>query len=291
MPRVHYLRTEADARSLKADLSSCRRLAVVGAGLVGLEVAASAAALGIEVRVFDVAPRLMARVCDDETGARILAEHLARGITFAMPTQITGLVRNSDHSLALKTSDSETYLCDLVVVGAGAIPNDSLAVTAGLVTRDGIVVDAECRTSDPQIFAAGDVTRLPAGPITGDPLGTVRLENWRHAQLHGIVAGRNAAGGNEYYAAVPSFWSEQHDLYIQGVGWPDPAARRVRRPLPGKGTILLEIKAGKLTYALGINAQRDLAAIRRLIERQMPVDAKALADPATPFNAMLKASV
>jgi hypothetical protein len=88
---------------------------------------------------------------------------------------------------------------------------------------------------------------------------------------------------------VPSYWSEQYDLYIQGIGWPDPAATKVRRPMQGKSTIMLETKDGLVTYALGINAQRDLAAVRRLIERKIPVDAAALADPAQPFNAMLKA--
>jgi NADPH-dependent 2,4-dienoyl-CoA reductase/sulfur reductase-like enzyme len=119
----------------------------------------------------------------------------------------------------------------------------------------------------------------------------VRLENWRHAQDHGTVAGRNAAGANESYNMPPSFWSEQYDLYIQGVGWPDPAAQKIRRPLPGKSTILLEYKDDVLRYAIGINVQRDLAAVRRLIERQIPVDATALADPAQPFAAMLKAKV
>ena len=152
-----------------------------------------------------------------------------------------------------------------------------------------IVVDSQCRTSDARIFAAGDVTRFAAGYVTAQPQGMVRLENWLHAQEQGGVAGRNAAGGNESYAAVPSFWSEQYDLYIQGVGRSDQAAKRVRRSLPGKGTLLLETKAGKITYALGINAQRDLAAIRRLIERNIPVDVDALADPAKRFNAMLKA--
>jgi hypothetical protein len=119
----------------------------------------------------------------------------------------------------------------------------------------------------------------------------VRLENWKHAQDHGAVAGRNAAGGSDSYNAVPSFWTEQYDLYVQGVGWPDPAAQRVRRPLPGKSQLLLEMKDGVVCYALGINAQRDLAAVRRLIERKVPVDPAALADPAQPFNAMLKAKV
>ena len=101
------------------------------------------------------------------------------------------------------------------MVGAGVKPDDALAAAAGLAVQDGIVVDAQCRTSDPAIFAAGDCTRFPG------PHGPVRLENWRHAQDHGAVAGRNAAGGSDAYNAVPSFWTEQYDLYIQGVGWPD----------------------------------------------------------------------
>jgi NADPH-dependent 2,4-dienoyl-CoA reductase/sulfur reductase-like enzyme len=149
--------------------------------------------------------------------------------------------------------------------------------------QDGIVVDAQCRTSDPHIFAAGDVTRFAT------PQGAVRLENWKHAQDHGAVAGRNAAGASDSYNMVPSYWTEQHDLYIQGIGWPDPTAQKLRRPLPGKSALLMETKDGVLTYALGVNVQRDLAAIRRLIERRIPVDVAALADPAQPFNAMLKA--
>jgi hypothetical protein len=117
----------------------------------------------------------------------------------------------------------------------------------------------------------------------------VRLENWRHAQDHGAVAGRNAAGSCDAYNTVPSYWSEQYDLYIKGIGWPDPTTKRVRRPLPDKSALLLETKDGVITYALGINAQRDLAAVRRLIERKIPVDVEALADPTKLFNAMLKA--
>ena len=106
------------------------------------------------------------------------------------------------------------FTADLVVVGTGVKPNDSLAAAAGLATDNGIIVDEHCRTSDPAIFAAGDAVRFPA------PHGLVRLENWRHALDQGAVAGRNAAGASETYRTVPSFWSEQYDLYIQGVGWP-----------------------------------------------------------------------
>jgi NADPH-dependent 2,4-dienoyl-CoA reductase/sulfur reductase-like enzyme len=264
-------------------LANCKHLVVIGAGLIGLEAAASAAELGIEVTVIEFAPRIMARACDEETGAIILAEHQHHGVDFDLAASVMQVTAQLDGTIALETSDGELYVADLVLVGTGVKPDDALAKAAGLDVQDGIVVDAQCRTSDPNIFAAGDATRFAT------PQGAVRLENWRHAQDHGAIAGRNAAGGSDSYNTVPSYWSEQYDLYIQGVGWPDPAARKVRRPLPDKSALLLETKDGVISYALGINAQRDLAAVRRLIERKIPVDAEALADPAKPFNAMLKA--
>ena len=102
------------------------------------------------------------------------------------------------------------------------------------------------------------------------------------------MAGRNAAGAREAYRTVPSFWSEQYDLYIQGVGWPVAGSTRVRRPLPGNAALTFDLSGGRLVGALGINVQRDLAAVRRLIERRIPVDPAALADPAQPLDALLK---
>jgi NADPH-dependent 2,4-dienoyl-CoA reductase/sulfur reductase-like enzyme len=156
-------------------------------------------------------------------------------------------------------------------------------VTPSRSRQDGILVDDHGRTSDPAIFAAGDCTRF-AGPN-----GPVRLENWRHAQEHGAVAGRNAAGGDAAYNPVPSYWSEQYDLYIQGMGWPlaDPSAR-VRRKISDKATVLFELDGATIAYAIGINAQRDIATIRRLIERKIAVDPSELADPTKQLNAMLK---
>jgi len=120
----------------------------------------------------------------------------------------------------------------------------------------------------------------------------VRLENWRHAQEHGAIAGRNAAGGDVVYKVAPSFWSEQYDMYIQGVGWPvaHPSAR-VHRPLDAGAVLMFELDGARLVHALGINAQRDMAMARRLIERGVPVDAGELADAAKPLAAMLKAKV
>jgi NADPH-dependent 2,4-dienoyl-CoA reductase/sulfur reductase-like enzyme len=283
MPRVHYLRTEGHARAIKAGLAGCKHLVVIGAGLIGLEAAASAAELGIEVTVIEFAPRIMARACDEETGAMILAEHQHHGVEFELSTSVTQVTAQLDGTIALETNDGELHVADLVLVGTGVKPDDALAAAAGLDAKDGILVDAQCRTSDPNIFAAGDCTRFAT------PQGTVRLENWKHAQDQGAVAGRNAAGASDAYNVVPSYWSEQYGLYIQGIGWPDPSAQKFRRPLPDKSALLLETKDGVINYALGINVQRDLAAIRRLIERKIPVDPAALADPAQQFNAMLKA--
>jgi NADPH-dependent 2,4-dienoyl-CoA reductase/sulfur reductase-like enzyme len=282
MPRVHYLRSEADARALQADLRHGRDLLVVGGGLIGLEVAASAARLGVKATVLEVAPRILARVCDEQTGAVIHAAHARHGVDIRVGTTLMAAAPQTDGRIAAVTGAGDRVIADLVVIGTGSKPDDALAAAAGLATNDGILVDAQCRTSDPAIFAAGDAVRFPG------PDGLVRLENWRHAQDQGAIAGRNAAGAGDTYATVPSFWSEQYDLYIQGVGWPVPGSIRVHRPLGGDSQLIFEIADGHLSYAMGINAQRDLAAVRRLIERRIPIDPVALADPSQPLAAMLK---
>jgi 3-phenylpropionate/trans-cinnamate dioxygenase ferredoxin reductase subunit len=281
---IYYLRTEAEARALKAHLHQSRSLLVIGGGLIGLEVASSAAELGVSTTVIEVAPRILARVCDEETSALIAERHRAGGVAIHLDAAATVLRDLPDGRLAVETAAGDTIAADLIVVGIGAAPDDALAKAAGLATQDGIIVDERGRTSDPAIFAAGDCTRFPG------PHGPVRLENWRHAQEHGAIAGRNAAGGDVAYTVPPSFWSEQYDMYIQGVGWPvaQPSAR-VRRPLGAGATLLFEFDGAHLAYAMGINAQRDLAVARRLIERRLPVAADELADPKKPLAQLLKA--
>ena len=279
---VHYLRTHDDARALEAALRRSRDLLVVGGGLIGLEVAASAATLGVNVTVLEVAPRIMERVCDEDTGAAVHAAHVRHGVDIRVSTILVSAAPQADGRIAAITGNGDRLLADLVVVGTGSKPDTALAATAGLAVDDGIVVDRQCRTSDPLIFAAGDCVRFPG------PDGLVRLENWIHAQDQGIVAGRNAAGADATYGAVPSFWSEQYDLYIQGVGWPKAGCRRVRRALDGNRQLVFDVKDGRLAYAMGINAQRDVALARRIVERRVPVDPAALADAARPLAAMLK---
>ena len=211
---IYYLRTEAEARALKDHLHRSQALLVIGGGLIGLEVAASAAEVGVKTMVVEVAPRILARVCDEETSAIIAQTHRARGVDIRVGTPPVALRDLPDGRLAVETQSGGAIDGDLIVVGIGAAPDDRLAQAAGLATQDGIIVDDHGRTSDPAIFAAGDCTRFPG------PHGPVRLENWRHAQEHGGIAGRNAAGGDVAYNVAPSFWSEQYDMYIQGMGWP-----------------------------------------------------------------------
>ena len=152
MPRVHYLRTDEQARMLKADLTRCKQLVVIGAGLIGLEVAASAAELGIQVTVIEFAPRIMGRACDEDTAAAILSEHQRRSVEVEVSTAVTQVTPQLDGSIALETNTGDIFAADIVVVGVGVLPDTALAEAAGLRVLDGIVVDAQCRTSDLEHF-------------------------------------------------------------------------------------------------------------------------------------------
>ena len=250
-PAIHYLRTEQDSLALKAALARSRSLIVIGGGLIGLEVAASAAELGVTTTVIEIAPRILARVCDEETSAFVHQHHIAHGVDIRLATAVSGMRSSPDGRLAVDTQAGDTLTTDMIVVGTGAVPDDALARAAGLDVADGIVVDDRGRTSEPAIFAAGaDVA----------------------------------------YNVAPSFWSEQYDLYIQGIGWQPPhPTRRVRRSLAGNARLSFDLDGDHVVYATGINVQRDIAAARRLIERRVPVDPAALADPTKPLNALLKA--
>jgi NADPH-dependent 2,4-dienoyl-CoA reductase/sulfur reductase-like enzyme len=231
--------------------------------------------------VLEVAPRILARVCGEEIGALVAAAHRAHGVDLRLECAVAS-ARTDGPQAEVVTTTGASLAADVIVVGTGVVPNDRLAAAAKLAVDEGIVVDEYCRTSDAAVFAAGDAVRFPG------PHGPVRLENWRHAQDQGMVAGRNAAGASDAYRAIPSFWSEQYDLYIQGVGWPAAGAARVVRPLAGNAALTFDVSGGRLVGALGINVQRDIGVIRRLIERAVPIDPAALADPAQPLAAMLR---
>jgi NADPH-dependent 2,4-dienoyl-CoA reductase/sulfur reductase-like enzyme len=285
MAKVHYLRTAADALLLREALRRADRSAdvvVVGAGLIGLEAAAAAG--GSAITVLEAGSSAMARVCSADLARMIVDRHARAGARFRFGTTIVAASPSKD-GVSLRLSDGDVLEASLVIVGIGGKPDIDLAVAAGLPVGDGILVDEQCRTADPAIFAAGDVaqfrTRWCADPA--------RLENWRHALDQGHAAGINAAGGEAAYEAVPSFWSDQYDLVIQGAGWSDGLALPcLRRTLDENRVIEFHVRDGRLRYAVAIGAAREINITRRLIERQILVAPQALADPAVSLQGLLK---
>jgi NADPH-dependent 2,4-dienoyl-CoA reductase/sulfur reductase-like enzyme len=285
MAKVHYLRTAADALLLREALRRSDRSAdvvVVGAGLIGLEAAAAAA--GSAITVLEAGSSAMARVCSADLARMIVDRHARAGARFRFGTTIVTASPSKD-GVSLRLSDGDALEASVVIVGIGAKPDIDLAVAAGLPVDDGILVDEQCRTADPAIFAAGDVAQFRTHWCV-DP---TRLENWRHALDQGSVAGANAAGGKTAYEAVPSFWSDQHDLMIQGAGWSDGLGLPcLRRTLGENCAIEFHVRDGRVRYAVGIGAAREINVTRRLIERQVIVTAQALADPAVSLQGLLK---
>jgi 3-phenylpropionate/trans-cinnamate dioxygenase ferredoxin reductase subunit len=211
-PDVHYLRTLQDALRLRESLAPGRRVAIIGGGYIGLEVAASASASGARVTVIEAEPRLLTRVTTPPIGEFFAAVHRRHGVELLCGTRVDAL-EGGERLDAVATSRGG-IAAELAVVGVGAVPNVQLASAAGLECDDGIVVDAHCRTSDPNIFAAGDCTRHPSAWL-GHRL---RLESVQNAVDQATAAALNIAGAPTRYAEVPWFWSQQYDYKLQAAG-------------------------------------------------------------------------
>src|ERR1700736_5269100 len=179
--RLHYLRTAADAQAIAQRLKASRRVAIIGGGVIGFEVAASATALGCEVTIIEAAPQIMARMIPSEMAVYLVGYHKERGVcvlTSARPSAVQG---DGTTPPAVLLEDGRSIEADLVIVGVGVIPEVELARSGGLTVENGIVTDAYCLTSDPDVYAAGDAARF-FHPLFGRVL---RLEAWRHANAMG----------------------------------------------------------------------------------------------------------
>ncbi|WP_082742255.1 anthranilate 1,2-dioxygenase system ferredoxin--NAD(+) reductase [Burkholderia sp. MSMB1078WGS] len=209
----HYVRTVADARALRAQLAPGRRVAVLGGGFIGLEVAAAARQLGCDVTVIDPAARLLQRALPEAVGAYARQLHDARGVRFRMATLPRAIRRAPDGGAVVET-DRGDVPADIVVVGIGVVPNVELAQAAGLDVDNGIRVDAGCRTADAAIFAAGEVT-MHFNPLLERH---VRIESWQVAENQPAVAAANLLGADERYAELPWLWSDQYDCNLQMLG-------------------------------------------------------------------------
>jgi 3-phenylpropionate/trans-cinnamate dioxygenase ferredoxin reductase component len=272
---VFTLRTIDDAIALAPLLRPGKTVVVVGGGWIGLEVAATARKKGAEAVVVEAMARLCERTVPREISEHLLALHTAHGTRVILGTGVAGFARHAQGRWRVTLGDGRELECDAIVVGVGLVPNDELARAAGLDCDGGVIVDSRCKTSDPDILAAGDVAVTP-NPWAGRRM---RLESWQNAQEQGIAAARSALGIEVDYRPLPWFWSDQYDMNLQIYGMPMPSYQMVVRGQPGSDSfVLFYLDGDRVKAALGPNAARDLRFARRLIETQKPVWPQSLAD-------------
>lgn len=278
---VHELRTIADAQALAPLLAPGRRIVVIGGGWIGLEVAATARRKGAGVTVVEAQSRLCERTVPGEMSEHLLALHRTHGTQVLLGVGVAGVEAAADGSSRVLLTDGRALECDTVVVGIGLVPNDELAREAGLACDGGVIVDACCRSSDPDILAAGDVAVTP-NAWAGRRL---RLESWQNAQEQGMAAARSALGHEVDYQPLPWFWSDQYGMNLQIYGVPLPTHRVVLRGTAGAdGFVLFYLEGDVVKAAMGPNAARDLRFARRLIEQRKPIDPQRLADASVPMS-------
>lgn len=273
---LHYLRTIADVDGIRRQLNKDARLVIIGAGYIGLEVAAVAATLGADVTVIEMADRVMSRVVSPEISAFYQKEHLQHGVKLLLAASISGLLGTASVTGVALTDGSEIP-ADLVVVGIGVVPNTELAADAGLKVDNGIVVDDHCRTSDPNVFAVGDCTQHP-----NDILGCrVRLESVHNALEQAKTAAGNICGEALCYAQVPWFWSDQYDLKLQIAGLSQGYDQVVIRGNPDDRSFsCLYLRAGQLIAIDAVNNPKDFMQSKALIAAHAMIAPDLLIDPA-----------
>ena len=272
---IFELRTAADAEALKAALGPGRTMAVVGGGYIGLEAAASARALGADAVVLEREPRILARVAGEVLSNFFCQVHEGHGVRFLTGASVTGFRGEGGKVTGVELADGRVVDCDLALVGVGAVPNQELAEEAGLAVNRGVVVDLEARTSDPAIFAIGDVTLRPM-PIYGRDF---RMESVPNAleqakQVACAITGRPAPAGE-----TPWQWSDQYDIKLQIAGYNFDSDQSLVRGDPASGHFaIFHLKGDQVQAVEAINSPPEFMMGRQLIGSRRPVDKQRLAD-------------
>jgi 3-phenylpropionate/trans-cinnamate dioxygenase ferredoxin reductase component len=280
---VYYLRTIADADRIRAECARGGRMLIIGGGYIGLEVAATARELGMEVTVLEMAERVMNRVTCPQVSAFYEAEHARQGVSIRCNQTVralhgdprTGRVR------AVLTEQGGEYRADIVIVGVGVVPADELAKAAGLECENGVVTDAHCRTSDEAIYAAGDC----ASHLNRQYGRHLRLESVDNAFEQGTTVALNLLGTPTPHDKVPWFWSDQFDLKLIIVGVAQGYDTAIVRGAPASRSFsVCYLRDGEFVAIDSINAAKDQMAARKLIAAHVRPDAAKLADPAVPLK-------
>jgi 3-phenylpropionate/trans-cinnamate dioxygenase ferredoxin reductase subunit len=280
---VYFLRTLADVERIRAEWQPGKRLVIVGGGYIGLEVAATARELGLEVTVLEMADRVMNRVVCPQLSTFYEAEHARHGVRILCNSKVRALAAapGSRRVRAVVTEDGEEHAADVVVVGCGVLPADELAVAAGLACENGVVVDDRCRTSDPTIYAAGDVTSHPSLHYGR----RLRLESVDNAFEQGASAALNLLGIETIHDKVPWFWSDQYDLKLIIVGVCQGYDATVTRGDPSTRSFsVCYLRGGELIAVDAVNSPKDQMAARKLIAARARPNPTRLADPAVPLK-------
>jgi 3-phenylpropionate/trans-cinnamate dioxygenase ferredoxin reductase subunit len=280
---VHYLRNIADVEDIRAELKSKKNAVIVGAGYIGLEVAAVIRQLGLEVTVVEMADRVMSRVVSPEISDFYQIEHTNHGVKLRLSTGITAF-RGDGRIEAVETEDGELIPADFIVVGVGILPNTELAIDAGLNVDDGIVVDDKCQTSDPFIYAVGDCTRHPNTIYDRN----LRLESVHNALEQAKTAVSNICGNEKHYSQVPWFWSDQYDLKLQIAGLSTDYDDVIIRGNPAERSFAcLYLKDRMLIATDAVNSPREFVQSKALIASHAELDRSQLADSSIQLKELL----
>lgn len=281
-PGVHTLRSLAEAVALRTELEPGRRVAVIGAGFIGLEVAATARSKGCDVTVLEGAEAPMMRGLGSTMGRRAALVHADNGVHIRCGVSVAELTQADDGRVSgVRLSNGEVVPADVVVVGVGVVPSTSWLEGSGLTVRDGVVCDEFLCAGVPGIYAAGDVVRWPHRLLERE----VRIEHWTNASEQGAVAAKNlvasfSGDAPTAYAEVPFFWSDQFTSRIQFLGRaePDDDVEVVVGGPDDRAFVALYHRNGRLTAALGVSRPKQVMPFRRLLSERATIDeARALA--------------
>lgn len=280
-PNVFGLRTLEDSDRLRGRLVAGQKLVIIGGGYIGLEVAATALKAGLTVTVLEAAPRVLARVAPPEISAYFERIHREAGVVMRTGVAIEAF-EGEPEVTAIRLAGGERIACDTVLVGIGVLPNSELAQDAGLDCDNGIVVDAQARSSDPDIVAAGDCTNHPSAFLGR----RVRLESVPNAMEQGRVAARTLVGVAATHGIDPPwFWSDQYELKLQMVGINSGYDQLViRGSLDSRSFSAFYLKDGALIAADTISRPQEFGIARKLVAGKVKLTAEQLADETVPLK-------
>ena len=285
---VHYLRRIEDSERIRAEFARASRVAIIGAGWIGLETAAAARAAGLEVTVLEAAELPLLRVLGTEV-ARVFARlHREHGVDLRLGVQVAALTgtgadgRGGGAVTGVELGDGTTVPADLVLVGVGIAPASALAADAGLDVTNGIRVDEHLRTSDSAVLAAGDVANA-FHPTFGRP---IRVEHWENARRQGVVAAQSMLGQEAVFDRLPYFFSDQYDLGMEYVGIVEPGGYDkvvLRGDVDGREFMAFWLAAGRVLAGMNVNVWDVVPDVEVLIASGRQVDETRLADPGVPL--------